>query len=94
MQPKLDGDLRGRLKRAEEAIGVARPGRSRWVWVGPLINLFGTMTLILVFAHYGELELAAAIPLAIFCGLFMAGTSVAFLAASTSDVRDASADGD
>jgi hypothetical protein len=89
---RLGQRLRSWLRRFERAVGVERPGRSAWVWLGPLANFLGTVGVVIWFARIGELEMTAAVPLAIFGGLFMAGTAIAYMGAFGADPDDSEAE--
>lgn len=74
------GGLPAAIRRFEHATGLYRPGRSPWVWIGPGINVAGSIVMVTwVGVEYG-LGWAATIPTALVLSLFMGAMSAAFLA--------------
>jgi hypothetical protein len=77
-----------RLHRFERAAGLYRPGRSPWVWIGPGINVVGSLVMVMWLGIAYDLGWAATIPSAIVLALFMGAMSAAFLATWEDDAEE------
>jgi hypothetical protein len=82
---RLGAGTEDQLRRLERRIGAERRDRSAWVWLVPLGTMAGTIAMIVYYGQMGGLQLAASIPLGIFSGVFMFGTSAAYLAAGSEE---------
>jgi hypothetical protein len=69
-----------RLHRFERATGLYRPGRSPWVWTGPVINVVGSFAMIMWLGLVFGMGVIETIASSLFLSLFMGAMSASFLA--------------
>ncbi|HET9050166.1 MAG TPA: hypothetical protein VFO60_00590 [Candidatus Dormibacteraeota bacterium] len=82
------GGLPAAIRRFERATGLYRPGRSPWVWIGPGVNVVGSLVMIGWVGIAYDLGWAATIPTAVVLSLFMGIMSAAFLANWEDDAEE------
>lgn len=73
----------------ERRLGADRPGRSGWVWLGPLVTAVGAFVMLAVFGHVGGIGIESWLPIGVFGALIMGGLSFSYLFAFAADARDA-----
>jgi hypothetical protein len=84
--------IENRFRGLEHRLGADRPGRSRVVWLGPLITAVGSFVMLAWAIHIGGLGIEAWFPIGLFGALILGGLSVSYLFAFAADARDAAAE--
>ena len=79
------------LRRWERRLGADRPGRSGWVWLGPIVTAVGAFVMLAVFGRIGGIGIEAWLPIGLLGALILGGLSLSYLFAFAADARDAEA---